>query len=105
MDYLRSTTNSLLVEDLQEYEHAEAARLEGITHAYDRARDDPNDVFFAARDRREEIKEEIEALQEALTRDPHRQRNPKARSVKWRPKNRKKRPVVPQLKCHMSYLD
>ena len=69
VDYLRTGTNSLLVEDLQEYEQGEAARLEGITHAWDKARDDPNDVFFKARDRREEIKQEIEELQEALTRD------------------------------------
>src|SRR5258708_31889258 len=69
VDYLRASTNSLLVENLQEYEQAEAARLEGITRAWDRARDDPDDVFFKARDRREEIQQEIVELQEALTRD------------------------------------
>ena len=101
VDYLRATTNSLLVEDLQEYEQAEAARLEGITHAWDKARDDPNDVFFKARDRREEIQQEIKDLQEALTRDPQRgpglkqpgskERSATGRSVKQRPKGHKKR--------------
>src|SRR5258708_23006166 len=72
VDYLRAETNSLLVENLQEYEQAEAGRLEGITHAWDKARDDPDDVFFKARDRREEIKEQMKELQQALTRDPQR---------------------------------
>ncbi len=93
VDYLRATTNSLLVEDLQEYEQAEAARLKGITHAWDKARDDPDDVFFAARDRREEIKEQMKELQEALNRDQQRPSGSKGRSAKRRPKGHKKRPA------------
>jgi hypothetical protein len=76
-------------------------RLEGITHAWDQARDDPNDVFFAARDRREEIKEQMKELQQALTRDPQRPPGSKergaGRSVKRRrkgTKSHKKRPGV-----------
>src|SRR6266849_3940920 len=82
VDYLRAETNSLLVENLQEYEQAEAGRLEGITRAWDRARADPDDVFFKARDRREEIKEEIEELQEALTRDQERPSGSKEQRVR-----------------------
>ena len=93
VDYLRTETNSLLVEDLQEYEQGEAARLQGITHEWDKARDDPDDVFFKARDRREEIKEQIEALQQALTRDQPRdqsskQRGPRGKSAKQNLKSR-----------------
>src|SRR5258707_5183630 len=89
VDYLRSETNSLLVEELQEYEQAEAARLDGITHEWDKARADPNNVFFTARDRREEIKQQIEELQEALTFDHKQPSRPKGRSTKRRPKSRK----------------
>ena len=102
VDYLRAETNSLLVENLQEYEQGESARLVGITRDWDKARDDPDDVFFKARDRREEIKQEIEAFQKALTRDPQRDPGSKersarqqgrGRSVKQRPKDHKKRPT------------
>jgi hypothetical protein len=90
VDYLRASTNSLLVENLQEYEQGEAARLEGITHDWDKARADTNNVFFAARDRREEIKQQIEELQEALTFDHKQPSRPKGRSAKRRPKTAKK---------------
>ncbi len=100
VDYLRASTNSLLVENLQEYEQAEAARLEGITRAWERARDDPDDVFFKARDRREEIQQEIVELQEALTRDPERPSGSKEQRVRQRasqrrPKGPKKRSCNP----------
>jgi hypothetical protein len=104
VDYLRAETNSLLVDHLQEYEQGEAARLERINRAWDKARDDPNDVFFKARDRREEIKEQMKELQEALTRDPQRPPGSKERSseepgskgqsAKRRPKSHKKRPGI-----------
>jgi hypothetical protein len=92
--YLRAETNSLLMEDLQEYEQGEATRLDGITREWDKARADPNDVFFAARDRREEIKEQMKELQEALTRDPQRSPGSERRSSKQRGSGRsaKRRP-------------
>jgi len=102
VDYLRAETNSHLVYHLQEYEQGEAARLDRINRNWDKARDDPDDVFFKARDRREEIKQEIEAFQKALTRDPQRDPGSKersarqqgrGRSVKQRPKDHKKRPT------------
>ncbi|HJX82849.1 MAG TPA: hypothetical protein VJ723_00750 [Candidatus Angelobacter sp.] len=90
MDYLPAETNSLLVETLQEYEQGESARLEGITRAWDRARDDPDDVFFKARDRREEIKQEIEALLEVLTRNPQRSSVPRSKAPSGVPKRPQK---------------
>jgi hypothetical protein len=81
VEYLRANANSRLAEDLQEYEENETFRLDEINHEREKELADPDDVFFAARDREKEIKEKIKELQGGLARK---------RSKRKSRKNRKK---------------
>ena len=45
----------------------------------DKQRADPDDVFFEARDRKQEIKEKIKELQSGLARQHHKQRKARKR--------------------------
>ena len=84
VEYLRANANSHLAEDLQEYEEDEAFRLDRINHEHEKELADPDDVFFAARDREREIKEKIKELQGGLAR-----KRPKRKSRKARKKGKK----------------
>jgi hypothetical protein len=104
VEYLRAETNSLLVENLQEYELARRNAWKASLAPGTKPGTTRTMSSLKARDRREEIKEEIEALQQALTRDPQRDqtsRHPsKGRSsnsgaVKRRPKAAKIRKKYP----------
>lgn len=53
---------------LQDLEQKDAARLERLHDAWDRQNRDPDDVFFRAQERRQEIKEQMRDLQKALNR-------------------------------------
>lgn len=85
VEYLRANANSRLAEDLQEYEQDEAFRLDRINHEREKELADPDDVFFAARDREKEIKEKIKELQGGLAR-----KRPKRKSRKARKKAKKR---------------
>jgi len=85
VEYLRANANSRLAEDLQEYEEDEAFRLDRINHEREKELADPDDVFFAARDREKEIKEKIKELQGGLAR-----KRPKRKSRKNRKKAKKR---------------
>ena len=85
VEYLRAEANSHLVENLQEYEEDEAFRLDQINREREKELRDPDDVFFAARDREKEIKEKIKELQGGLER-----KRPKRRSRKARKKGKKR---------------
>jgi hypothetical protein len=84
VEYLRANANSRLAEDLQEYEENEAFRLDEIKREHEKELADPDDVFFAARDREKEIKEKIKELQGGLAR-----KRPKRKSRKARKKGKK----------------
>lgn len=86
VEYLRAHANSRLAEDLQDYEQDEACRLDRINHEREKELADPDDVFFAARDREKEIKEKIKELQSGLER-----KRPKRKSRKNRKKARKRK--------------
>jgi hypothetical protein len=68
VEYLRAEANSHLMENLQEYEEDEAFQLDKINHEREKELSDPDDVFFAARNREQEIKEQIKELQSGLAR-------------------------------------
>jgi len=85
VEYLRANANSQLAEDLQEYEEDEAFRLDRINHEREKELADPDDVFFAARDREKEIKEKIKELQGGLAR-----KRPNRKSRKPRKKAKKR---------------
>ncbi|HLK09543.1 MAG TPA: hypothetical protein VKV30_16430 [Candidatus Angelobacter sp.] len=85
VEYLRANANSRLAEDLQEYEEDEAFRLDEIKREHEKELADPDDVFFAARDREKEIKEKIKELQGGLAR-----KRPKRKSRKNRKKAKKR---------------
>jgi hypothetical protein len=85
VEYLRANANSRLAEDLQEYEEDEAFRLDEIKREHEKELADPDDVFFAARDREKEIKEKIKELQGGLAR-----KRPKRKSRKARKKAKKR---------------
>jgi hypothetical protein len=85
VEYLRADANARLAEDLQEYEEDEAFRLDRINHEREKELADPDDVFFAARNREKEIKEKIKELQGGLAR-----KRPKRKSRKPRKKGKKR---------------
>ena len=84
VEYLRADANSRLAEDLQEYEEDEAFRLDEIKREHEKELADPDDVFFAARNREKEIKEKIKELQGGLAR-----KRPKRKARKTRKKGKK----------------
>jgi hypothetical protein len=84
VEYLRAEENSHMTDSLQEYEEDEAFRLDRIKHEREKELADPDDVFFAARDREKEIKEKIKELQGGLAR-----KRPKRKSRKARKKGKK----------------
>lgn len=85
VEYLRAEANSRLAENIQEYEEDETFRLEQINREREKELADPDDVFFAARDREKEIKEKIKELQGGLGR-----KRPKRKSRKARKKGKKR---------------
>jgi uncharacterized membrane protein YqiK len=79
VEYLRAEANSHLADSLQEYEENETFRLDEIKREHEKELADPDDVFFAARDREKEIKEEIKELQGGLARKRSKRKPRKAR--------------------------
>jgi hypothetical protein len=79
VEYLRAQANSHLAENLQEYEEEEAYRLDQINREREKELRDPDDVFFAARNREKEIKEKIKELQGGLARKCPKRKSRKAR--------------------------
>lgn len=78
LEHTRAEANEELVETLQSYEEEESARFDGMEREWEKQHTDPDDVFFAARDRKQEIKEQIENLKRGLERQ-HPRRKAKRR--------------------------
>ncbi|HEY5027104.1 MAG TPA: hypothetical protein VIK39_01730 [Candidatus Angelobacter sp.] len=68
IEHARAQANQDLTDRLQDYETEESARFDRMELELEKRREDPNDVFFAARDRKREIKQQITELQQALER-------------------------------------
>lgn len=75
----RSLANDEVMQTLQEFEQEESAHFEDLQRAWDDQNADPDDVFFHARDRRQQIKEQIRHLQKGLERE-----RPKTKTTKPR---------------------
>src|SRR5690349_1214998 len=66
LEHTRANANEELMETLQDHEQGEGARFDEMRREWEKQCKDPDDVFFAARDRKQEIKEEIKKLQGGL---------------------------------------
>jgi hypothetical protein len=70
------------MEVLQEHEQDEGARFDQMRKEWEKQWKDPDDVFFAARHRKEEIQEQIKNLQRGLDRLKPQRQNKKSRRSK-----------------------
>src|SRR5215472_2626981 len=68
LEYTRAQANDELIHSLQELEQEDTARFERMHDEWEKQNRDPDDVFFHAQERREEIKEQMRGLQRALKR-------------------------------------
>ncbi len=68
LECTRAEANEELIDTLHEYEMNESARFDGMQREWEKQRQDPDDVFLAANDRKREIKEQIKELQQGLKR-------------------------------------
>jgi hypothetical protein len=85
LEHIRAGTNQSLIENMAEYEGDEEFRFEQVVHERQKENSDPDDVFFAARARREEIKNKMKRLQDGLNRQRF-----KSKTAKQRPTRRKR---------------
>ena len=82
IEHARAQANQDLTDRLQDYETEEALRFDRMESELEKQRQDPNDVFFAARDRRREIKQQIQDLRDALERQHSRRASSKKTAQK-----------------------
>lgn len=68
LEHTRAEANEELIQTLQDYEQEETARFDRMEREWEDRLKDPDDVFFAARDRKQQIKEQIKDLQRGLKR-------------------------------------
>jgi hypothetical protein len=68
IEHTRAEANEELIDTLQEQEMDDSARFDEMQRYWESQRKDPDDVFFHARDRKQEIKEQIKELQKGLDR-------------------------------------
>jgi hypothetical protein len=85
VELARAELNDELTGLMQGYEQEDGYYWGDRKSELDKQRADPDDVFFEARDRKQEIKEKIKALQSGLARQ-----HPKRRKAKKRKRTRKK---------------
>jgi len=87
IEYTRAHANQELTETLNQQEVDDGGRFDRMRHEYEKRYGDPDDVLFLARERRQEIKEQIRKLQKGLERErPRRQ----ARSARKKQKRVRK---------------
>jgi hypothetical protein len=68
LEHTRALANDELIETLREYEQDEGSRFYRMQKEWEGQLKDPDDVFFAAESRKEEIKEQMKNLQQGLNR-------------------------------------
>jgi len=79
LEHTRANANEELLDTLHEVEMDDSARFDGMQRDWENQRRDPDDVFFAANDRKREIKEQIKELQKGLERQGSRRKAKKRR--------------------------
>jgi hypothetical protein len=87
LEHTRANANDELIETLRDYEQDEGFRFYQMQKEWDDQLKDPDDVFFAAKNRKEEIKEQMKNLQSGL--DRMKPKKKKARSARKRKTSRK----------------
>jgi hypothetical protein len=79
LEHTRAEANDELTHSLSDYEQEESARFDRMQREWEDQRKDPDDVFFAARDRKQEIKEQIKNLQNGLQRERRKMKSKRKR--------------------------
>ena len=69
LEHTRAQANEEITEALQQYESEQAVQFDQMEREREKRFKDPDDVFFAAADRKKEIREQIKALQKGLARE------------------------------------
>lgn len=87
LEHTRANANDELIETLRDYEQDEGYRFWQMQKEWDDQLKDPDDAFFAASNRKQEIKEQMKNLQASLDRLKQPQR--KTRSVRKKKVSRK----------------
>jgi len=77
LEHTRAQANGELVQTLQDYEEEESLRFDRMEREWEDQLKDPDDVFFAAQNRKREIKEQIKELQKGLKRQTFKPRSTK----------------------------
>lgn len=80
IEHTRAQANEELIDTLHEHEMDDSARFDRMEREWENQRKDPDDVFFHARDRKQQIKEQMRELQKGLGR----QRPPRTAKKKRR---------------------
>jgi len=83
VEHTRAEANEELIDTLREQEVDDSARFDEMQRHWESQRKDLDDVFFQARDRRQEIKEQIKELKKSLNRQ---RSKPKRKMRKRRPR-------------------
>ncbi len=84
LEYTRANANDELMEILHEHELDEAGRFEQMRKQWEDQFKDPDDVFLEARNRKQEIKEQMKDLQSGLDRLKPKKKKSVRRSKKSR---------------------
>jgi hypothetical protein len=67
LELTRAEANEELTQTLQEYELEQSAQFDKMERQWEDRRKDPDDVFIQARNRKQEVKEQIKNLQKSLS--------------------------------------
>ena len=87
LEHTRANANDELIETLRDYEQDEGGRFYRMQKEWEDQLKDPDDVFLAAKSRKEEMREQMKDLQRGL--DRMKPKKKKARSVRKRKTSRK----------------
>src|SRR5690349_19278560 len=68
LEHTRANANDELIETLRDYEQNEGSRFWQMQKQWDDQLRDPEDAFFEAKKRKEEMKEKVKELQKGLDR-------------------------------------
>jgi hypothetical protein len=68
IEHTRAEANEELIDSLQQQEADDSFRFDEMQRYWEHQRKDPDDVFFHARDRKQQIKEQMRELQKGLDR-------------------------------------
>ena len=68
VEHIRAEANEELIDTLHEQEMGDSARFDQMHRRWENERKDPDDVFLHARERKEEIKEQMRNLKKGLQR-------------------------------------